>query len=286
MKDKIVKFSLAFFFILSFAFQIQADSRSSIYNLSLELERRATELAQSSFDHFKGWSGTISDEEQAILFKSEAFAASCRLFLRFAESRSNYFRQDLLRTNLYNAFLYLVSDFRDLEEEMRRARIMPYALSDCRKILERMDYEFSKWPSVDNLSYLHQKYVKSRNATVYMIERKGTGVYVRHAFKNLESIFRYNYELKRGNDPWKYLVEVPSDTLEKMAEGEMINLTFEGLMVIEKSNRANRPVYLIRDGQKHGLTSPAVVMRFGGWNRVYEVPREVIDGYPEGDPID
>lgn len=286
MKNKIARFTMAFAFLLPFIFQLHADNRSSIYSLGLELERKATELAQGSFDHFKGWSGTISDQEQAILFKSEAFSASCRLFLRLAETRSDYFRQDFLRTNLYNAFIYLVSAFRGLEEEMRRGGIMPYALSDCRKILDRMDYEFSKWPSVDNLSFLHQKYVKARNATVYMIERRGTGVYVRHAFKNLESLFRYNYDLKRERDPWKYLVEVPSDTLEKMEEGEMIDLTFEGMMVIEKSNRSNRPVYLIRDGQKHGLTSPNVVQRLGGWSKVFEIPREIIIGYPEGDPID
>jgi hypothetical protein len=29
-----------------------------------------------------------------------------------------------------------------------------------------------------------------------------------------------------------------------------------------------------------------LVNRLGGWNRVFEVPREVIDAYEEGEPID
>jgi hypothetical protein len=44
---------------------------------------------------------------QAILFKSEAFAASCRLFLKLAEARSGYLREDFVRTNIYNAFTCL-----------------------------------------------------------------------------------------------------------------------------------------------------------------------------------
>ena len=287
MRNKVIQRSL-FFFLVYFLFLSvlsSADRREYIYSLGLELEKLATYLAQSSFDHFRGWNGTISDQEQAILFKSEAFLSSCRLFLKLTEERSDYFRNNYLRTNLYNAFLYLASSFQDLEAEMKKGGIMPYALSDCRKILERMDYEFSKWPSTDNLAYLHQRYIKARDATVYMIERKGPGIYIRHGFKNLESIYRYNYDLKRGKDPWKYLVEVSSEILEKMEEGAMIDLTFEGHMVVEQSTRPNRPVYLIEKGRRRGLVSPAVVMRLGGWGKVFEVPAEVIDQYPEGEPI-
>lgn len=287
MRNKVIQRSL-FFFLVYFLFLSvlsSADRREYIYSLGLELEKLATNLAQSSFDHFKGWNGTISDQEQAILFKSEAFLSSCRLFLKLTEERSDYFRNNYLRTNLYNAFLYLASSFQDLEAEMKKGGIMPYALSDCRKILEQMDYEFSKWPSSDNLAYLHQRYIKASDATVYMIERKGPGIYIRHAFKNLESIYRYNYDLKRGKDPWKYLVEVSSEILEKMEEGAMIDLTFEGRMVVEQSTRPNRPVYLIEKGRRRGLVSPAVVMRLGGWGKVFEVPAEVIDQYPEGEPI-
>lgn len=263
----------------------RADRRPQIYNLALELEKQASFIAQSSFDHFKGWNSTITDREQAVLFKSETFLSSCRLFLRLTGERSDYYQAGFLRTNLYNAFLYLTQAFRDLETTMREAGVMPYALSDCRNLLNAMDAEFSKWPMSDNLAYLHQKYVKVRNDTVYMIERKGPGHFVRHAFKDLESLFRYNYDLKRGKDPWKYLVEVSPDTLEKMEEGSMIELNFEGWLIIEQSNRPNRPVYLIENGRKRGLTSPQVVQRFGGWGKVFEVPLEVIAKYPEGDPI-
>ncbi len=261
------------------------DRRGLIFDLGVELERLAASLAQESFDHFKGWNGAISDQEQAILFKSEAFAASCRLFLKLAETRSGYYRDDFLRTNIYNAFTYLAGAFSELDGEMRRGGVMPYALSDCRKILSRMEREFTQWPAADNLAYLDQRYVKARDATVYLIERRGIGSYVRLPFKNLESLWRYNYDRNRGKDPWKYLVEVSSNTLDKMRRGAMIDLTFEGRMIIEQSTRRDRPVYLIEAGKKRGLTRPDLVNRYGGWNKVYEVPREVIDSYPEGEPI-
>jgi hypothetical protein len=270
---------------VSLAAFVFADGRGNVYNLGLELEKRAVELSETNLEHYKGWNGEVSDEEQAVLFRSESFLASCRLFLRLTEERSDYFRSSYLRTNLYNAFAHLARSFRDLEDEMKKAGILPYALSDCRKILDGMDNEFAKWPLADNLSYLHQKYVKARDATVYMIERRSAGVYVRHAFKDLGSIFRYNYELNRGKDPWKFLVEVPADTLEKIEPGNMINLNFEGWLIIEQGTRPNRPVYLIEGGKKRGITSPQVLQRFGGWGRVYEVPVEVIRSYLDGAPV-
>jgi len=263
----------------------RAEQRQVIYNLALELESQASYIAESSFGHFKGRNNTISDAEQAVLFKSEEFLASTRLFLRLTEERSEYYSAGFLRTNLYNAFLYLTNSFQGLEESMRNAGVMPYALSDCRTLLNNMDGEFSRWPAADNLAYLHARYVKASNDTVYMIERVGPGQFVRHAFKDLESVYRYNYDLKRGKDPWKYLSEVSSDTLDKMEEGEMIELTFEGRLIIEMSNRPNRGVYLIEDGKKRGLTSPRVLERFGGWAKVLEVPAEVIRNYPDGQPI-
>ncbi len=273
----------SFFIILSSA--AAADLRQSITALAIELERQAAYIAQSSFSHFKGWNNTISDAEQAVLFKSESFLASTRLFLRLTEEKSDYYSAGFLRTNLYNAFLYLTNSFQDLEESMRAAGVMPYALSDCRNILNGMDAEFSRWPAADNLAYLHTRYVKAANDAVYMIERVGPGQFVRHVFKDLESLYRYNYDLKRGKDPWKFLVEVSSDTLDKMEEGEIIELTFEGRLIIEMSNRPNRGVFLIEDGKKRGLTSPRVLERFGGWGKVLEVPAEVIRRYPDGDPI-
>jgi len=270
---------------LASALPLQADRRQSIYNLGLELERQASDIAESSFSHFRGRNDTISDAEQAALFKSEAFLACTRLFLRLSEENSDYYSAGSLRTNLYNAFLYLAASFRDLEESMKGAGVRPYALSDCRGILNDMEAEFSKWPSADNLAYLHTRYVKAADDTVYMIERVGTGQFVRHAFKDLESIYRYNYDLDRGKDPWQFLSEVSSDTLDRMEKGREIALTFEGRLVIEMSNRPNRGVYLIENGKKRGLTSPRVLDRFGGWGKVWEVPAEVIQKYPDGDPI-
>ncbi|MFQ5721753.1 MAG: hypothetical protein ACE5GI_04620 [Candidatus Aminicenantales bacterium] len=285
MKTVFLKlFSLYLILALSAGY-LFSQRRENIYRLSLELEKKASYLAQTSYDHFKGWTRTISDQEQAALFKSEAFAACCRLFIRLTEESSGYFQAGLIRTNLYSAYLYLVKAFHELREEMAKANIKPFALSECNQLLDRIDYEFSQWPSVDNLAYLHQKYVKGPKATVYMIERKGPGVYVRHPFKNLESIYRFNYDLKRGQNPWDYLVEVPSATLEKMEEGSMIDLNFEGCMVIEQSKRPNRPVYLIQTGKKRGLTSARLVERYGGWGKVYEIPAEIIDKYPLGKPI-
>jgi hypothetical protein len=285
MGFRTIKICTIFLMVLLLATASYADRREAIYRLGIELERQATYLAQSSYKHFKGWNGEISDREQAILFKSEAFAASCRLFLKIAEDRSNYFRAGYLRTNLYNAFIYLSGSFNELEEEMRRGRVMPYSLSDCREILENMEYEFSEWPAADNLAYLHQRYVKARDATVYMIERKGVGVYIRRPFKNLESLYRFNYDLNRGKDPWKYLVEVSYGTLEKMDKGPMIDLTFEGCLIIQLGRPRGSGVYLVEKGKKRGIASPSVLRRFGGWDNVFEVPLEVIKKYPDGEDI-
>lgn len=284
MKRRISAWGILFI-LAGAAASAQADRRAEIYNRGLELERQAAYIAQSSFEHFKGWNNTISDTEQAVLFKSEAFLATCRLFLRLAQDRSDYYRSGFLRTSLYNAFLYVARSFQDLEEAMRAAGVRPYALADCRSILDGMDAEFSRWPSADNLAYLHHKYVKAANDAVYMIERVGAGEFILHAFKDLESVFRYNYDQKRGKDPWKYLVEVPASTLEKMKEGEMIALTFEGKLVIEQGNRPNRSVYLIENGKKKGISSPRVLQRFGGWDKVLEVPAEIIARYPDGETI-
>lgn len=285
MKRKILLFTVTLALLSQSAVKAWADSRGNIARLGQDLGKAAAYLAESSFDHFKGWSDEISDQEQVILFESEAFAASCRLFLRLIEDRSDFFQTSHLRTNLHNAFMYLVHAFQDLEGEMRKGGVMPYALNDCRRILAKMEDEFSRWPMADNLAYLHQKYIKAGEDTVYLIERKGQGEYVRSAFKNLESLYRYNYDLKRGKNPWEHLVEVSEDTLKKMKEGPALENTFEGLLVIEMGNRPNRSVYLIQNGKKRGITSPAVLQRYGGWGRVFEVPAEVISSYPDGEPI-
>lgn len=284
-KRKITAF-LSLLFLTATLVSAAAIQREDIYRLGVDLEEAATYLAESSFEHFKGWDGIISEQEQAILFKSESFAASCRLFLKLSEQRSDYYVSQHQRTNLYSAYMYLLGAFKELDKEMSRGGIQPFALRDVNRILERMDYEFSRWPAADNLAYLHRKYVKGRSAAVFMIERLGPGEYILHRFANLESIFKYNYDLKRGKNPWDFLVDVEESTLDKMDEGRMIDLTFEGFLVIEQSNRQGRGVYLIESGKKRGVTSPNLITsRFGGWDNVYEVPVEVIRKYPDGEPI-
>jgi hypothetical protein len=283
--SQIKKIILVSLMVLFITYTVTADRRAQLSNLAQGLEQQATRLAQSNYEHFKGWNQTISDQEQAVLFESEAFASSCRLFLKLTSEQSGYFRSGYLRTSLFNAFIFLTNAFDELNKEMQKAGVMPYEMRDIKRTLERMDYEFSYWPAPDNLAYLHQKYVKARDASVYMIERKGPGKYILHAFKNLESIFRFNYDLNRGKDPWKYLDEVPYDTLNKMEEGPMIDRSFEGLLVIENSTRPNRSVYLIERGKKRGITSPRVLERYGGWSKVFEIPAEIIAAYQEGEPI-
>ncbi|MBM3293552.1 MAG: hypothetical protein FJY82_03415 [Candidatus Aminicenantes bacterium] len=263
-----------------------ADRRGAVFELSAELERRAAYLAESSFHHFRGWNNAFTDQEQAILFSSEAFAASCRLFHRLAETASDYYHRTYRRTNLYSAFLYLARSFRALEDEMRKGGLRPFELQESRRLLDRIEREFRNWPDADNLAYLDDKYVKGRDAAVYLIVREGAGTYSRRPFKNLESLFKYNYDRKRGGNPWDHFVEVEERTLAKMRTGRMIELSFEGLMIVEPGERRNRPVYLIEKGKRRGLTRPEIVNRYGGWGNVFEVPREVIEAYPEGPPID
>jgi len=207
-----VPIGLFIFLILSSSFfnkgtslPAASDRRAAILNLAVELEKVATVLAEDTFQYFKNRGGLIAEKEQAILFKAEAFAASCRLFIRLTEERTGYFSAQYLRTNLFQAFVYLSRSFYELEREMHGSGVMPYALADCRRLLDRMDREFSSWPAEDNLAYLHQKYVKGADQTVYMIERRGPGLYVRHAFKNLESLYRYitSKEGKTPGNTWR-----------------------------------------------------------------------------------
>ena len=71
-KNSLRVFSLLIFFLFN-AVEAMSDTRQSVYNLGLELERQASLIAQSSFEHFKDRNNTISDKEQAVLFESEAF---------------------------------------------------------------------------------------------------------------------------------------------------------------------------------------------------------------------
>ena len=148
--------------------QMRGDRRSIVGPLSLELVRQAEYLSQTSFEYFMGWNGVVSNQEQAILFKSEEFTASCRLFSKLVQSQTNYFRVDSLRTNLHNAFLYVAASFRQLEEQMRQGGLRgefsrmrrdgrpfeqrstrgatgPLGLAECRRLLDRIEAEFSGW---------------------------------------------------------------------------------------------------------------------------------------------
>ncbi|MEI6614544.1 MAG: hypothetical protein WCL37_06580, partial [Chrysiogenales bacterium] len=53
--------------LIAAAHPLAAGSREDIQELGDKLTQQAAYLAQSSFDHFKGWKGEITDQEQAIL---------------------------------------------------------------------------------------------------------------------------------------------------------------------------------------------------------------------------
>lgn len=148
--------------------QMRGDRRSFVGQLSVDLVRQAEYLSQSSFEYFMGWNGIVSDQEQAILFKSEEFTAACRLFSKLAQNQTNYFRLESLRTNLYSASRYVAASFRQLEGQMRlggmqgdfnrmrrdgrpfeqrmnRGTTGPLGLAECRRILGRIEIEFSSW---------------------------------------------------------------------------------------------------------------------------------------------
>ena len=148
--------------------QMRGDRRSFVAQLSVDLVRQAQYLSESSFEYFMGWNGIVSNQEQAILFKSEEFAAACRLFSKLVQDQANYFRLESLRTNLYNASRYVAVSFRQLEEQMRlggmqgdfnrmrrdgrpftqrlnRGTMGPLGLAECRRILDRIEAEFSSW---------------------------------------------------------------------------------------------------------------------------------------------
>ncbi len=148
--------------------QIRGDRRSFVGQLSDELVRHAEALAQASFQYYMGWNGTITDREQAVLFKTEEFAAAARLFGRLAQDRTDYFRREGVRANLFTASRYVALSFRQLEEQMRLGGIQndfnrvrrdgrpfqwqpqrgmtgPWGLAEIRRILDRIELEFTNW---------------------------------------------------------------------------------------------------------------------------------------------
>ena len=147
---------------------MRGDRRSFVGQLSDDLIRQADLLAQASFQYFMGWNGMITDQEQAVLFKTEEFAAAARLFNRLAQDQTDYFRREGLRTNLFTASRYLSLSFHQLEEQMRLGGIQndfdrtrrdgrpfqwqpqrgiagPWGLVEMRRILDRIELEFSNW---------------------------------------------------------------------------------------------------------------------------------------------
>lgn len=143
------------------------DRRSFVGQLSEDLAAQAQYVAQASFEYFMGWNGVINEREQAVLFKTEEFAAACRLFNKLAMDRADYFRREGVRTNLYAASRYVMVSFNQLNEEMRAVGLQddfgrmrrdgrpfgwhpysdrrPWGLGEIRRILGRIDAEFSSW---------------------------------------------------------------------------------------------------------------------------------------------
>ncbi len=288
MKKKGLVFSLVIITLSSMllSYGIPSYIKERILNLTSELEYKAQALAETSYSHFRGWNGVIDEREQKVLFSSESFLASVRLFRRFINESSTYFHSEYTRTNLFSAFSYMANYFYQLKRDMESIGLRPYEVYDIERILRDIEREFSSWSSPDNLSYLNGYYVKGYGSTVYVILKLSPGRYEKRPFKNLESLFAYTYFYKRKKEnPWKFLKKISLDLLSQIPEGPPISMTFEGHLVIQMGKGPGRPVYLIKNGKKRPLANPSVLRRFGGWGNVYEVPKEVIDKYPTGKAI-
>lgn len=276
------------------------DRSERLADLAIDLERKAVEIVDdvngrffdrnASYDRNRSW----ADDQVEALFASETFAASSRVFRRLAEGDRGFDSRMTVRQGMERAYRLLYRDFETLEESARRARVQSYALTDCRDLLRRIDREIGPGGArpIDPITpdRLGQddwigKYVKGPNASVFLIERRADGAWVKRPFKSLESLFKYNYDQDRGENPWGHMAEVSAAELSRMRTGTEIERTFEGQMIIETGTSTNRSVYYIQGGKKRGLTRPELVARYGGWKKVYQVPRDVIDAYPEGDPI-
>ncbi|MHB8055148.1 MAG: hypothetical protein ACYDH3_07880 [Candidatus Aminicenantales bacterium] len=274
------------------------DSSDRLVQYAADLEEQADGIAEAIsnqiYDRYESW----SEAEVKAIYGSEKFLASCRVFHRLAERSSDdasqrYSTRSSSRSGLDGAFQYLVREFDDFEAVARRAGIRTYDLTKCADLIKRMEREIGNRRSfsqttVERSELEHRdwegKYAKGSGAAVYLIERQGRDL-VRRPFKNLESLFKYNFDADRGGNPWSQVADVPAETLDRMKVGEEIERTFEGQMIIEPGTKENRPVYLIQGGKKRGLANSILILRYGGLKKVREVPKEIIDAYPEGEPI-
>lgn len=271
------------------------DASNRLVDLARNLAERAGEIVGTMEDQIDDRYSSWSDNQIEALFAAENFAAAGRAFHRLAE-RAEYGSRYSVRSGLDRAYRYLLRAYDDLESAARGGS-RTYALSDCASILRRIERELggglnrtSGGEDQIERNQLQENdwdgnYVKGRDATVYLIERRESGDFIRRPFQNLESLFKYNYDQDRGDNPWGHVAEVPAETLDRMRTGDPINRSFEGLMVVEPGKLPNRSVYLIQGGKKRGLTKATLVLRYGGWKKVFEIPKEIIDAYPDGEPI-
>jgi len=126
------------------------DQGGRLVALAADLERRAVDFARSASDQIIDRGGTLMDDQIAVLFASEGFAASSRLFLRMTERGSGYTARMSSRSGLDRAYRYLNRDFNNLEETAGRAGIRLYALSECASILRRLNAEIGGSGFVDD----------------------------------------------------------------------------------------------------------------------------------------
>ncbi len=258
-----------------------ADRLDNILKLADELQQTANAYAEANYRYLCEIKREIDREDQLFLYQSFGFARQVEFFFRLLNDWKYTRSENYFRTNIFNSFSSLVELFYGF-----KGRSTDRYLVQMEKIVQKIETEFSLWPDKKNLAYLHLKYIKANDQTVYLIEKTGTARYCKRPFASLEALFRYNYQLNRGPDPWKYLEKLSPEELQEIPEGEPINLTFENLLVMSITKRQDRPVYLIKNGKKCPLSSPAALNRYGGWKAVYELPDEIIALYPQGDAVE
>lgn len=295
----------------------QYDVRSRISQEANQLVMASEKLAFDSYNFLKGYNNAINADEQAVLFKTESFAASSRLFAKLAAD-SNWYTEGYLRTNMFTAFTYLTQSFQELRNTVESTqnkyqwsnrwqdnRPLPsYALGEVGMRINSIEYLYKGWPSSENPIYLSNanKYVQNphpnEGAPVYMIRRLGEGVYEKVPFSSLEALFVYHQKfLKRGTKawPWDNNVTTSWETLKSLAtSNETLTFAFQSGDAIVVGGGApkgkwespNSGVKLVTGpGQATGFGSPEELAAHfklpvsKAWDKVYRVPQEVFDRY-------